>query len=625
MLSSNTNLPIFSEAEKFDGTNFSTFETLIAITASSHGALGYLHGTIPNPAPYLSPTMPNIPLPDNPTPWYSTTPSGPEWAMCDAWACKNAVRLGLKLNSTAADAWKSLTSQYKVSSNLTMVTAQCNLHNTTFSNGSDFPTHISNLHTKWVIANNTGVKIDDADFHMIVLSSLPTSWDSVVGMLYEVKSSADIISRLMICSKSVANPATTVTVLQTVKKLCNQLQCTNQNCGCHGQTIANCYWHGGGKEGQFPPGFGQHGGACSSTPQSTTSTTNALSVTATLTDATPTSEITLGLISDMGSHDYLLTENAEVVSTVGNNVIEVHTLGEVLLASRDCILASYPHGAWGVTHALATMMASGEQNVPMYMDSAENKHCFINPTDFSTYHALSQPDEGQSASKGGQFCIIRHGAVTKTIVSGSLKTTITFKHTIHMPDLIVNLVSISRLNEANCWALFSGGGVTFYDIHNSQKRTLMTGAGSNGMYLLNVEPQTHALATHSLMKSTNLEVWHQCFGHTGVCSIMDMVKKGLVDGLDVVGGFELKGKCKDCIYGKQMAQPYNKVVEPETEVLECVYGDLWGPARVHSVGGAEYMMVFNDGGSSYQAGYFLALKASEAMLSAFTKYHVKSE
>ena len=75
MSSCNANLPIFSEAEKFDGTNFSTFETLITIAASSHGVLGHLQGTIPNPAPYPSPTTlnytpttPNVPLPNNPTP-----------------------------------------------------------------------------------------------------------------------------------------------------------------------------------------------------------------------------------------------------------------------------------------------------------------------------------------------------------------------------------------------------------------------------------------------------------------------------------------------------------------------------------------------------------------------------
>lgn len=34
---------------------------------------------------------------------------------------------------------------------------------------------------------------------------------------------------------------------------------------------------------------------------------------------------------------------------------------------------------------------------------------------------------------------------TKTIVSGSLRITLTFRHAVHTPDLIVNLISISKL------------------------------------------------------------------------------------------------------------------------------------------------------------------------------------
>ena len=218
---------------------------------------------------------------------------------------------------------------------------------------------------------------------------------------------------------------------------------------------------------------------------------------------------------------------------------------------KECVLDSYPHGTWGITHALAAITMPGERDVPTYADSAANKHCFVNCSDFSTYHALSKPDEGQSANKGGQFCIIGHGAVTKTIISGSLRTTLTFKHAVHTPDLITNLISISKLDEANCWVLFSGGGVTFYDIHEGQKRSLMASRGNNGMYLLNVEPLTHALTALSLSKPTNIEVWHRRLGHAGIRVIVDMAKRGLVDGLDVVGDPEPNGKCEDCIYGKQ--------------------------------------------------------------------------
>ena len=74
-----------------------------------------------------------------------------------------------------------------------------------------------------------------------------------------------------------------------------------------------------------------------------------------LTDTSPTLEITLVLILDMGNCDYLLSENVKLVTTVSDEVVEVHMPGEILLASKDCVLAPYPHGAWGIIHALATI------------------------------------------------------------------------------------------------------------------------------------------------------------------------------------------------------------------------------------------------------------------------------
>ena len=241
--------------------------------------------------------------------------------------------------------------------------------------------------------------------------------------------------------------------------------------------------------------------------------TNPSSVIAALTDTSPASKITLALVSNLGD-DYLLTKETSISSTMNNDVLELNMGGEPLFALKECV---HPiHREPGIPQLQCQKV--NKTYVPTYADSAVNKHCLINCSDFTTYHALSRPDEGQPANKGGQFCIIGHGSVTKTIVSGSLKMMITFKHAVHTPGLITNLISISKLDGANCWVLFGGGGVTFYDLHGGQKRTLMKGAGSNGMYLLRVEPKTPttcAFIAHSLAKPTSLEVWHRCFGHVG--------------------------------------------------------------------------------------------------------------
>lgn len=159
----NANPRIFSETEKFNGTNFATFETLIIVAASSQGVLGCLQGTIPNPASaqnstdlHYTPVVLNIPLPDNPTPWYSTTPlaqSGP-CAMHghDLYSFTiPKMPLGLALSSTAL---LQKCGPHSSPNTRFHPTTQCNLHNTVFADGNDFPTHMSNLCTKWVTVNN---------------------------------------------------------------------------------------------------------------------------------------------------------------------------------------------------------------------------------------------------------------------------------------------------------------------------------------------------------------------------------------------------------------------------------------------------------------------------------------
>ena len=80
--------------------------------------------------------------------------------------------------------------------------------------------HISDLCTKWMKANTAGAKIEDTDFWVILLSSLPTLWDSLVAALYDAKSWADIIIQLtmhwswLTCNGTSTNPTTTNVTLQ---------------------------------------------------------------------------------------------------------------------------------------------------------------------------------------------------------------------------------------------------------------------------------------------------------------------------------------------------------------------------------------------------------------------------
>jgi len=76
------------------------------------------------------------------------------------------------------------------------IAADAELRGIKYEDGQDFDTHVKGLHEKLDGALNAGAQISDASFQMIILSSLPKSWDPIVGTLYTATSSAALIAAL---------------------------------------------------------------------------------------------------------------------------------------------------------------------------------------------------------------------------------------------------------------------------------------------------------------------------------------------------------------------------------------------------------------------------------------------
>lgn len=98
----------------------------------------------------------------------------------------------------------------------------------------------------------------------------------------------------------------------------------------------------------------------------------------------------------------------------------------------------------------------------------------------------------------------------------------------------------------------------------------------------------------------------------------------LVDGLEIDAG-EAPGQCEDCIIGNMKRRPYDDEIQAETIVLRRTNIDIWGPARVVSVGGSVYAMKFHDNGSSHRKTFFLTNRLAETTLHALETYKLESK
>ena len=95
------------------------------------------------------------------------------------------------------------------------------------------------------------------------------------------------------------------------------------------------------------------------------------------------------------------------------------------------------------------------------------------------------------------------------------------------------------------------------------------------------------LNAHSMNDPCSLEMRHNRFGHTDTNAIRLMAKQELVDGLKIMDS-SLLGKCEMCLVAKTV---FDAIVVPSNEFLECVSPDLWGKARILSIGKATYMLL----------------------------------
>ena len=241
------------------------------------------------------------------------------------------------------------------------------------------------------------------------------NWLPVIPSLYALSSSMDIVSTLfahrMIIGrdmKASTGSSNTILAAQATKG------CTNPNCKAKKRSthmMANCYWPGGGKEGQFPANFGQKSRA---------------------------NVVTSGMTTSQPKHFVL---SALIPDTTG----------------QSGVLINDPPSL-----SLTALISQGFQNfqkgkVPTFMDSGVSDTMFVSQDAFMNYKSVT-PQQGNSAkADNGSFKIVGEGDVVQRYQVDGIERDITYTCALHMPTLNANLVSMSALDKAGLVTMFSNG------------------------------------------------------------------------------------------------------------------------------------------------------------------------
>ena len=258
---------------------------------------------------------------------------------------------------------------------------------------------------------------------------------------------------------------------------------------------------------------------------------------------------------------------------------------------------------------------SGEDE-PWVIDSGASRHMCNNEKMFQNIgHSTTKYITVANKNK---LSVLGEGPVCIKTNKNNVITRLNFMNALCVPNLSINLLSVSCLNKDGFDVNFNHRDKTCY-IVNSNNKVLATGnLMPNGIYVLNTKDKNSAYSANNNNNSSNdiysapaavalltqdLDLWHRRLGH------LNFQYMKILRGKSFGVNFSDKQfhPCETCIRGKQTEQPYRPSNSRASKPGELIHTDLC-QIRESSVKGYKYFLTFMDDFSRYLFIYFLKNK-----------------
>ena len=204
---------------------------------------------------------------------------------------------------------------------------------------------------------------------------------------------------------------------------------------------------------------------------------------------------------------------------------------------------------------------------------------------------------------------------------------VSIKDVMYVPNLAVNLLSVSRLVNKGLCVTFDPDGCKMYSNKDFsiEGKIVATGTCVNGIYKLVVNDSSNQVnSAFSGTAAVNIPkqlLWHKRLAHLNFRS-MKLLRNGMVSGVDF-GESNCSKPCEECILGKQPSLPFTKPGTRATEKLAIVHTDLCGPMPVMSLNNAKYLLTFIDDYTRKTFIYFL--KTKDEVFNKFIEFKTYAE
>ena len=193
---------------------------------------------------------------------------------------------------------------------------------------------------------------------------------------------------------------------------------------------------------------------------------------------------------------------------------------------------------------------------------------------------------------------------------------------LYISEFHSNLISILRICSQELGIIFRLNMVTAWFLDEGM---VIKGIWRNRLYLVNILKIPQVFLAHFLQKPAQINVQNCCFDYIEVDVIRSIVRKRLVNGLDIVRTHSMECTYKNCIFPKIHNLSYNEETTYKTKVLEYIHVGLWNPLSVILIDRSHYFILLIDKTSLFQTVEFLVKKMVENMLEVLKTFITESK